>query len=195
MAYTKAQREVNAKKKESELESKPIPEKTTIKKLAIKNLPLYTMVSVKNNLHNPLQYISTKTGLRVEWANYDITQPLSLEELIAMRNSQRKFFEKTWISIKGFNDPEYEDLFSVEEILDFLQVKQCYSNSLCPNNIDDIFSLSPDEIEKRVPNMSSGIKNSIIVRANELIKDNKLDSFKIITTLEKVLNCELSRPS
>jgi hypothetical protein len=120
---------------------------------------------------------------------------MSLEELLIMRNSQRKFFERPWVRIVGFTDPTYDEIFSVEDILDFLQVKQYYKNSLCPDNLDDLFKLPTDELEKRIPNMSLGTKSNIVVRANDLIEKGQLDSLSVIMTLEKLLNCELSRPN
>lgn len=220
MGYTKEQREANRLKKEAEaakaqsVVNESVGVNTTVNdktvgvveninkvvetpktKLQIKNIPLSTLVSVKKNCFGGLEYISKKTGFETQWDDLDNTdQPISLEELIIMRNSQRKFYEKNWIKILGFIDPEYEHEFSVEEILDFLQVKQFYKASLCPDNIDDVFELSPEQIKERVPNMSSGIKHSIVIRANELITNGKLDSLKVILALEDTLNCELIRP-
>jgi hypothetical protein len=164
------------------------------KEISIRNIPLSTEVWVSNNCYNELNYISKNTGFRSTWDNFGNPQPMSLEELLIMRNTQRKFFERPWIKINGFIDSDYNEIFSVEEILDFLQVKQYYKNSLCPDNIDEIFKLSTEEIEKRVPNMSSGTKATIVVRANDLVEKGELDSLKVILTLEKILNCEIIRP-
>lgn len=201
MAYTKEQREANQRKKEElEQESQKQEEKESIiekkkKEISIRNLPLSTEVYVSNNCHNGLIYISRgRTGFETSWDYFGNPQPMTLEELLIMRNTQRKFFERPWIRIEGFVDEDYNELFSVEEILDFLQVKKYYSKILCPPNIDDIFKLSPAEIEERVPKMSKGTKANIVVRANTLIESGQLDSLRVIATLEKVLNCELSRP-
>lgn len=202
MAYTKEQREANQKKKTEQEDNsqtvtgsnESIIEKKK-KEVSIRNLPLSTEVWVSNNCPNELNYISKNTGFQTSWDIYGNPQPMSLEELLVMRNSQRKFFERPWIRINGFTDPDYNSIFSVEEILEFLQVKQYYKSSLCPDNIDDIFKLSPAEIEQRVPNMSNGTRANIVVRANDLIESGKLDSLTVIMTLEKVLKCDLSRPT
>lgn len=200
MGYTKAQREAKlaaqnnntepGKVVETKVKHEPIVEK---KKASVRNLPLYTPVWVTSNCYGELIYVS-KTGNQIVWSNFRSKHPVSLDELLVMRNTQRTFFEKNWIMISGFADPEFENEFSVEEILEFLQIKQYYSSVLCPEDIEDVFKLSADEIEKRVPNMSSGVKNAILIRANDLIQSGELDSLRVITALEKSLGNELSKP-
>lgn len=195
MAYTKEQREAKKNTEEvttehKSVETKPIKE---IKKINIKNIPLNTTVLVTSNCYGQLVYKSKKTGFQIEWDNVSSQQYLTLEELLTMRNTYRKFFERNWVIIEGFTDEEYSNI-SAEEILEFLQVKQFYVNLLCPDNIDELFKMSSEEIEKRVATTSSGNKDFIIIRANELIESGELDSLRVINALEKSLNCELSRP-
>lgn len=213
MAYTKEQRD--AKKKLEEVEgikettSKPIedivkeiipepakkveaPTPVNIKKPLINNLPLHTMAWVRSNCYGELIYVSKKTGFTTSWENYGIPQPLTLEELMTMRNTQINFFKRNLIIIEGFQDPEYNETYSVEEILAYLQVTQYYTKLLCPNNLDDVFKMTPEKIEECVPRMSSGVKNSILVKANELIEKGEIDSIKMVRSLEKALGCELS---
>ncbi len=197
MGYTKEQREA---KKLAEIESTAEKqdskvEEVVVKKTSIKNLPLFTTVLVRSNCFGQLIYRSKNNGFQIEWNDTNTPQYLTLEELLVMRNTYRKFFEKNWIVIDGFVDEEYSEQFTVEDILDFLQVKQYYKNLLCPENVDDLFKMSAEEIEKRIKASSSGSRDFIIIRANELIESRKLDSLTVINTLEKVLNCELSRPN
>jgi len=199
MGYTKEQREAK-KLAETESNIKSLDskvEKVVDKKVktSIKNLPLTTSVLVRSNCFGQLVYKSKKTGFQIEWDDTNTPQYLSLDELLVMRNTYRKFFEKNWVVIDGFVESEYNNEFSVEDILDFLQVKSFYKNLLCPENINDLFKMSSVEIENRIKNSSSGSKDFIIIRANELIESKQLDSLNVINTLEKVLNCELSRPN
>jgi len=203
MAYTKEQREAKKAAEEvaketkdevateiKDVETQSVKEKV---KINIKNIPLNTTVLVKSNCYGQLIYKSKKTGFQIEWDNVSSQQYLTLDELLTMRNTYRKFFEKNWVVIEGFIDDEYSDI-STEEILDFLQVKQFYTNLLCPENIDELFKMSSEEIEKRLSNTATGSKDFIIIRANELIESGELDSLRVINVLEKSLNCELSRP-
>ena len=168
-----------------------IPKET--KKLEIRNVPLSATVWVVSNCVGELLYISKKTGYEVTWNEFNSKQPMSLEEILVMRNTQKKFMQENWIKISGFIDEIYSQ-FSVEEILTFLQIREYYTNTLCPDDINDVFNMSPEDIKEKVPNMSSGVKNAITIRANDLIKNGQLDSFKRISALETALNCELSRP-
>ncbi len=169
-----------------------IKNEESVQRLDVHHLPLSTLVWVKSNCYGELIYISSKTGFSTSWESYGSRQAMSLEELIIMRNSTN-FFKKNRVVIDSFQDSEYEYLYTVEEILDFLNVKQYYKDAICPKNIDDIFKFSPSDIEKRVPKMSNGVKTTITIRANELIQSGELDSLKVISALEKALNCELSR--
>lgn len=202
MANTKKQNELKKQNEEVEGDIKetkiePIvkveaPTPVKVKKPLINNLPLHTMAWVRSNCYGELIYVSKKTGLTTSWENYGVPQPLTLEELVTMRNTQINFFKRNLIIIEGFQDPEYNETYSVEEILAYLQVTQYYTSSLCPSNLDDVFKMTPDKIEECVPRMSSGVKNSILVKANELIQSGEIDSIKMVRSLEKALGCELS---
>lgn len=192
MDSTKAQKEeketqgidkVNTKSRKEEKETQ-----------SIDRVPLTATVWVHSNCYGQLIYISKRTGFRVDWDNFGSKQTLSLEELIIMRNTQRKFFSNNLIRIKGFVDQRYESKYSVEDILKYLQVKDYYKNTLCPEDIDDLFKLTPTDIVGRLGTMSTSTKNSVVVRANELIMNGSLDSLSVISAIEKTLNCDLSRP-
>jgi hypothetical protein len=144
MGYSKEQRD--AKKLLEEVEDNT--QETvieTVKKVPINNLPLYTTVWVKSNRHGELIYVSKKTGFTTSWENFGIPQPMTLEELMTMRNTYIKFFTRNLIIIEGFQDPEYNETYSVEEILAYLQVTQYYTSSLCPNNLNDVFKMTPEK--------------------------------------------------
>lgn len=179
--------------KSENTENKDITTKSEIQtpKIDIKNLPLHTTVRVRSNTFGELIYVSKKSGFKVSWN--DNTTPLyfSLDELLVMRNTQIKFFEENWIVIDGFVDKEYADVFSADDIYEYLQVTTYYKSYLCPQNIDDLFSMKPDAIIKRLKGTSNINKDFIIIRANQLIEDGTLDSLKVISTLEKELGCEL----
>lgn len=174
-------------------ESKEIVGDTKIEKVNIKNIPGNTSLWVRSNCYGELQYISVN-GLKLKWESFGMRRKMTFEELNTMRNNAPRFYEKNWIIIEGFEDESYDELYSVQEVLEFLQVSEYYKAYLCPKNIDDVFKLKPEDILKKVPNMSSGVKSSILIRANELIENGTIDSLSIINALEKSLQCELTRP-
>ena len=187
--------EVVTEVKENIVKEETIPKKVVAeikKKPSMHNIPLYTTVWVKSNCYGGLIYVSKKSGFKTTWENFGSRQPLSLEELLTMRNADIKFYTKNLIVIEGFQDPEYSETYSVEEILTFLQVTQYYTSLLCPDNLDEVFKMTPAKVEECVPNMSAGVRNTILIRANELIEKGEIDSIKMVRSLEKALGCELS---
>ena len=72
-----------------------------------------------------------------------------------------------------------------------LGVAQHYRNALTTENFDDVFSWDAAKIRSDVAKMSDGMKDSIRMRAKELIKEDKIDSRNVIKALNEVLNCDL----
>ena len=76
-------------------------------------------------------------------------------------------------------------------VINYLGVGAYYKDALNVDNFDDIFTLTPAEIEKKVSKLSEGQKKSVSYRARLLIKDGEIDSNKVIMALEKSLGEEL----
>lgn len=148
--------------------------------MAVKKINNSTMVECRNGVHGPLVYISSRTaGYRVEWEEFGEMQEIEYGELIAMRGSQPRFFRDNWILIED------------AEVLKSLGVSQYYRNALTTENFDEVFRWGADKVRSDVPKMSGGMKDSIRMRAKELIKNDELDSRSVIKALNEVLNCDL----
>lgn len=206
MSYTKAQREANAKKKaeaeakkniEKETKLKEKSETTNTKSTPKRRLRLddYVLLSVKSNVFGRLIYINHKTNDETQWEEYGEIQPLSVGDLRAMKAKQPDFFKENWITIVGIEsiDDDYDDV-DVEEIYEFLMISQYYKKSECPDDLNDIFGWSVDKIREKLPKMTSSVKTSIIIRANELIENGGLDSISKVKAIEEALNCTLTSP-
>lgn len=139
-----------------------------------------TMVECKNGTHGPLIYKSGRNaGYVVEWSEFGEVQDIDFGELLIMRGSQPRFFRDNWILIED------------AEILKKLGVDRYYKNALTTDNFDDVFHWSAEDIRSKVCAMSDGMKDSIQVRAKELIKTGELDSRSVIKALNEVLHCDL----
>lgn len=210
MSYTKAQREANARKKaEAEKNNQVVETKSTnnetktqnptikIKSAAKKRLKLDddVLLSVKSNVFGRLIYINHKNGDEIQWEEYGEVQPLSVGDLRAMKAKQPDFFKENWITIIGIEsaDDDYDNV-DISEIYDSLMISQYYQKSECPNDLNDIFNWSTDKIRETLPKMTSSVKTSIIIRANELIENGSLDSIAKVKTIEESLNCTLTSP-
>lgn len=152
---------------------------TIAKRITKKDIPLNTLVDCKNLTRGKLIYISKKqSGYQITWGSHGDIEPIELSELISMRNSQRGFFENNWISMD-------------EDIIRYLGVERYYQNVPNIDDFDTLFEKDIDDMEKIISNFSKGLKESVAIRASELISNGSLDSRKRIETLEKILSVEL----
>ena len=95
-----------------------------------------------------------------------------------MKNTDRKFFTENWIEV---------DM----AVLRDLQMDRFYQNAMTVDEINNMFELNADELISKVSNMSMALRNSIGIKAMEMIEDGRLSNVKTINALEKALNCEL----
>ena len=139
-----------------------------------------SMVECKNGTHGNLFYASTRNpGYTVEWTEFGEVQEMDYAELLVMRGSQPRFFRDNWILIEDAN------------VLRKLGVERYYKNALTTENFDEVFKWTPDEIREKVPKMSEGMRDSIRIRAKEMLKADQLDSRAMIKALNDVLDCDL----
>ena len=143
-------------------------------------LSLTDMVYVINNTRGPLIYKSARNlGYQVEWSQYGDEEPMELSEVISMRNSQRRFFEKNWILIRD------------EEVLKYLGVEKMYEAMLGIGSVDDIFGMTPDEIKEKLQKAPQGLKDTISLKSKALIEAKQLNDLTVINAIEDVLGYKL----
>ena len=82
-------------------------------------------------------------------------------------------------------------MFDEPWIIDYLGMRQYYKYAISIEGFDEIFEKSADEVEDIIGKLSEGQKKSVSYRAKQLISEGKIDSNKLISTLEKCLNTEL----
>lgn len=140
---------------------------------------LNELIRVTSICNSRLTYISkSQGGYRIDWDRFGEENWIEYKELINMRSSQRVFFEEPWI-ICDF------------EVLQDLKVDHYYKNIIDLDDIDSVFTKSVDDLIKTLKIVPNGIKELIVDRAMELIKEKKLDSLNIIEAIQTTLNVEL----
>ena len=150
-------------------------------------IPLDTVVPVICNVVGGAVYESQRfKGYPIHWDSYGSVEYIELSELVSMRNTSRRFFEDNWIVLGDTED------YTAEQLYDFLKVSNLYKNIYTPENINDIFKLEPNDIIKKVSNLSKGMKSTIATKAKEMIDAKELDSNKKIEALETALNVKFS---
>ena len=155
------------------------PKKTT-------RIPLDTIVTVVCNTIGGATYISKKaSGYIVEWEDFGSEEYMELGELVAMRNTDRRFFEDNWIVL------EDTDEYDAMQLYEFLKVSKYYTNVFTSRNIDELFSYSKDKIAKTISTLSRGMKETIAARAKQKLDENTLDK-NIIDILESSLGIQFT---
>lgn len=160
--------------------------KPVVKTTKATRIPLDTMITVVCNTIGGATYISKKaSGYIVEWEDFGSEEYMELGELVAMRNTDRRFFEDNWIVL------EDTDEYDAMQIYEFLKVAKYYTNVFTSRNIDELFSYSKDKIAKIISTLSRGMKETIAVRAKQKLDDNTLDK-NIVDTLESALGIQFT---
>lgn len=160
--------------------------KPVVKTTKATRIPLDTMITVVCNTIGGATYISKKaSGYIVEWEDFGSEEYMELGELVAMRNTDRRFFEDNWIVL------EDTDEYDAMQLYEFLKVAKYYTNVFTSRNIDELFSYSKDKISKTISTLSRGMKETIAVRAKQKLDDNTLDK-NIVDTLESTLGIQFT---
>lgn len=141
------------------------------------------LIPVRSNVGGVLYYKSKRTGYEETWDGTGVVIEMEFSELVAMRNSQKKFFENNWIVIEDTDD------YTADEIYAALNVDKYYTSGGLYDNIDDIFDFSAKKIEEVVPTLSKAVKETIITKAYTMLAedDSRLDSNAKRKALEKAL--------
>lgn len=137
-------------------------------------------VTVRNGFNGKLVYRSRNSNEVFIWDGLGAEQEMELRELKHARNAARGYFSNNWFM---FDDPA---------IPEWLGVSMYYKDALDINEIDDLFEMSPAEIERTVRSMPSGQKETVANRAKELLRNGeKIDSIRVIHALERSLGINL----
>lgn len=123
-------------------------------------------------------------GYKLKWRHFGDVQFVELAELMSMRSSDSRFFSENWIAI--------DDSFEYKaRVLKVLRVDEMYANSICPDDMSKLFTLSPAEIQKKVSGLSASMKESVYLTARNAIETGELDSIAKIRALETALDRKL----
>lgn len=166
------------------------PQTSVVRKLKLDD---NVSLLVSSNRFGELIYINHKTGDKYAWENMGDVQSLYVSDIRAMKSNQRKFLEDNWVFINGIADSseEYENV-DVTEIYEALQISNYYKDFLCPTNLNDVFNWSVADIRNKVSKMPVSTRETIAIRANELIRAGIIDSIAKVKVLEEVIGCELA---
>lgn len=175
---------------------------TTAEKIDLENvtadpkavIPDSALINVKSNSFGKLIFVSKKNGERIVWDKCGDIQQVTLATLRTIKLECIGFYKEQWIIPIGFAD-ENAEKFTPADIYKQLFVTQYYKELIDPSDYERICSMTPSEIKCKVPLMSDGAKENLIVALNTYIEKGVLDSVRAIKTFEEVLGCELRDPA
>jgi DNA primase large subunit len=150
---------------------------TTTRRKVKRQRDLNEMIDVKCIVQGGLNFV-TSTGLSVVWDAYGDIYPLEYKELIYMINKYKRFFEEPWVIVD-------------QDVLEDLKATHYYKDIIDYENIDSIFSKTPEEVKEVLSKVPEGTKRLIADRASQALRKGQLDSVKVIDVLQKELNIEL----
>lgn len=139
-------------------------------------------ISVRNGSQGKLVYISKHTREKFVWDSFGDEQDMQLSELKSAKSSAKDFFINNWFMFKP------EDAW----VISYLGLEQYYKNAIDIDNFDSLFGLTPAAIKAKISKLSAGQKDSVAVRARQLMADGEIDSNKVIKALEESLSINLT---
>ena len=148
------------------------------------------LVKVKSTYFGHLYYCNKKNGESTEWEHAGDIQIMSMGDLRAMKATQVAFFKNRWIVILGVADGSDCDACCAD-IYKALVITKYYEDYIEPTDVNAICSWDEREIAERVPMMSPGAQENLIVILNECIRNGALDSMRSIRAYENALGCRL----
>jgi len=149
----------------------------TPKKAARKQRDPNELVDVKCIVQGGLNLI-TSQGLEVVWAEYGDVYPLEFKELIYIMNKYKRFFEEPWIIME-------------QDVIEDLKATHFYKNIINYEEIDSIFTKTPEQVTEILSKIPSGTKRLIADRASDALRRGTLDSIKVVEILQKELKIDL----
>ena len=154
----------------------------TKERITPKEIDIHQYIPVKNGFQGMLSYTSKRSGELFEWERFGDEQEMELQELKNAKSSDKGFFQNNWFVF----DDEHQ------WVIDYLGVGAYYKNALKPEQFDDVFTKSPEEIRALIEKMPAGQKASLGYRAIQLMSEGGIDSLKVIATLEDALGVQLT---
>lgn len=150
-------------------------------------IPNDYVIGIRSGVQGILNYVSPKTHYNLVISQYGETDTLTYEDLVAMKNSQSRFFTENWIFIEDTDD------FSAEEIYKALGVERYYKDILEIDDVDSVLALRPNDLQERIKNLPKGVARSIVSRARKLMLEGSdiMDSNKKIKIIEDTFSVEL----
>ena len=146
-----------------------------------------TEVVFMNNTSGNLFYRCPKTNSVFDLYEYGDTDYITVDQLLAMNNSNRKILKELWIILLDVITEGVE----IEDVWTYLGVDNLYNDIIKPEDVDGFIKKSPENKFKNALNkMNKVLATKVIERAIVLYKNGELNSVTKINILKEFTNNE-----
>jgi hypothetical protein len=125
---------------------------------------------------NSVGYFSERSNRRWKFTKFGQQDLIEYSELVAMRNKYPAYFTQGWIIVL---DKAVQEEFNLTEM---------YKNILTPENIDDVFNMDVEGLDRFIEAMPEGQKQSLVNNAVERYEANALNNFQVIKYIQDKFN-------
>lgn len=174
--FTNAKLESIIKQEEKDAVELEAQESVEVAKQTFKDSDL---IMVMNGLNGSLTHRSRSTGRIWQFHEFGQIDKIPYSELLTIRNLNGKVFKEGWMIV--LNKQIQEDFGLVDT----------YKNILTPENIEEVFSKSVEDMEEFVKSLPQGMKVTFIGKARELYNAKKIDSKRVIDFIESYFGISL----
>lgn len=177
---TQVQEEQTVQENDVIQEEKVQEEQTIVNEKEKKPLDMNDYISVKSVTEGSLSYTDENKGIKYLWNKFGDVLKIKYEILQSMFSMYPSYFEEPNIIVED------------ERVIEELNLGYIYAdiNMKAINDLDKILLLPPKEFEKIIKDLSENVKDNLKARAFTLIQNGKIDSHKMIKTLEKTLKVD-----
>ena len=137
------------------------------------------MILVMNGFGGALTHRSLSTTRVWEFSGFGQTHKIPYGELLTIRNTNPKVFNKGWLVVLN---PKIQEDFGLTEM---------YKNILTPSNIDTVFDNNVEELGKLIDALPEGMQIALVDKAREFYSTGKIDSISKIKLIENKFNISL----
>lgn len=145
------------------------------------NLSLDEMIPVKSITFGGLTYKARSTNAIYRWNNIGAVEYMSVAELNEMNNYKRSYLNKPLVILLD------------ERAIKKFRLQPVYENVAKINNLKDLFKKDMSTIERTIDTaLDVNMRDILISKARQMIKNNSLTNINIIKLLERKLQHDLS---
>lgn len=144
-----------------------------------KEIDLHALIPVRNLCSGGLSYISPKTNLLVQWAEYGDVEYMEFGELMTMKASKRRFLFDPLLMVEDVEVAEKLGLIELYEQVDKIL------------DIDNFLRQSVNTIAEITENLPKGSRELLKDEVSKRILNGSLYDIRKIKTLENILCVDL----